>query len=444
MDPNDLLKGAPVATFLLEKGTEIGKNWQERKTAKSQQILNENINRQINQHAPQLVESLQKSIDSTIIRNQTQTLAVMQMSTIAGDTGARVECTMETMAETANLMAENTNLMAGDTAHMAKSIEFLADRVDDMAMNSAGVTKEINGVRIIGNSMLDRMDYHMKFQQMAIMALILEVKKIGENLKGINNELRNSNSLTVQGSHGEHGWAQYVYNFIEQRIEETAEASGKESARKLHEQHRFFVYHPDTDWYPSFRKLITRSPLPPYFVAKSDNLDQLCISMMLVREALIEDYGDAGKGIVFHLLIPAWYPFEILEPLHFPDELQPLQVEGLKHKGKPFVRFNLPAAPRELLNGIENVRDPRGLDTLSEIGMGATWLIGGSALNAGCLALGTTAAAATGLGALVLIPVWFGGFFASAETIAKPITMAVGEALQEDPPRILGTEFRRS
>jgi hypothetical protein len=65
--------------------------------------------------------------------------------------------------------------------------------------------------------------------------------------------------------------------------------------------HGFFVYHPDTNWYPAFRKLIRQNPLPQSFCAKSDNLDALVVYMQSLGEILVEERED-GKDIVFHLI----------------------------------------------------------------------------------------------------------------------------------------------
>src|SRR2546423_347384 len=146
--------------------------------------------------------------------------------------------------------------------------------------------------------------------------------------------------------------------------------------------------------------------------------------MQSTRTAMIDESED-GKDVTFHLLIPAWSPIAILEPLHFPDDLQPFYIEGLKHQGKPYVVFNLPAAPQNLLKGIGNVLDPSGSNSTAAIGAATTWILGGTALNGGFLALGIGLGTLSGLGVLVTIPVWFGGAFGSATTIGLEVTETV-------------------
>ncbi|KAF3406322.1 hypothetical protein DPV78_001733 [Talaromyces pinophilus] len=184
--------------------------------------------------------------------------------------------------------------------------------------------------------------------------------------------------------------------------------------------------------------MIWNNPLPGAFCAKSDDLDQLSLVMQTAWRTLVEA-SDEGKDITFHLLIPAWGPISITEPLHFPDDFQPFCAEGLKYQGKPYVIFNLPVEHAGLLHGIRNLRDPEGWNKLSDVGASTTWLVGGTMLNGGCLALEIFAGAATGLEALTTIPIWWGGRFGTATTIALPATQAVRDALHEDPPRILGS-----
>ncbi|KAF2812187.1 uncharacterized protein BDZ99DRAFT_558025 [Mytilinidion resinicola] len=189
--------------------------------------------------------------------------------------------------------------MAENMSRTAKNTSAVADSAKRIAKNSDAVTKRINGVQIISNSLVDRVDYHMKFTQAAIVGLAIEVhqglealKKIGAKLDGIYEEMMNSNGIKVQGSGGPDGFARHVYDFVEEATEQPSD------------KHRFFVYHPDTDWYPAFRRLFRRNPLPTTFCAKSDDLDKLCVLILEARKNLIKE-SDDGKHVVFHLLVPA-------------------------------------------------------------------------------------------------------------------------------------------
>jgi hypothetical protein len=246
----------------------------------------------------------------------------------------------------------------------------------------------------------------------------------------IEDNLTDHNSILVSGSGGPEGAAKSVYEFIEMRIGETEG-----------ENHRFFVYHPDTVWCPHFYKMIKDKPLPPTFCAKSDDLDKICRYMQSCRKEL-NDEKKCGKDVVFHLLIPGYRKLSIKEPLHFPDDLQPFRVEGMKFKGE-LVKINLPAAPKNLLYGVENYLDPKWQNTTADIAAVATTMVGtGWGVNGLCLALGMGLGTITGLGALVTIPVWFSTASYSMPIAAEAIHGVVHDSIREAPPRILGSNTR--
>ncbi|RSL68914.1 hypothetical protein CEP54_002528 [Fusarium duplospermum] len=224
---------------------------------------------------------------------------------------------------------------------------------------------------------------------------------LGDHVQALNvicDHLRDTNTITVSGSGGPDGFARAVYDLIQKKVDDVDEPE--------RHMHRFFVYHPDTNWYGAFHRLIRETPLPPEFCAKSDNLDTLCLFMQDVRRRLMEE-SNTGKDVIFHFLIPSWYSITIKEPLHFPDNLHPLRIAGEKHKGKELVEMNLPTAPKGMLIGIANVlasklcssgaaRSISGAITLPVVGWG---------VNGACLALGAGVGAVTGLGILVMVPV---------------------------------------
>ncbi|KAK1948917.1 hypothetical protein LY78DRAFT_732495 [Colletotrichum sublineola] len=156
-----------------------------------------------------------------------------------------------------------------------------------------------------------------------------------------------------------------------------------------------------------FEQLLKEKLLPAAYCAYLDELNCLYALMKEDRRML----SNGSSPVVFHLLIPAWYKIDVKEPLHFPDELQPLRIAGMRHSGKPLVSFNLPASQENLLDGVANVLDPEGHNMRAEIADAATFLVGGGwGTNGVCLATGVFLGGITGLGALVVIPVWFGGF----------------------------------
>ena len=266
-------------------------------------------------------------------------------------------------------------------------------------------------------------------------------ERVIEKLKCIERELGESNSLTVSGATGPDGFAQPVYDFIVRCINK---AHGGDR-RKL-DKHRFFVFHPGTTWYGAFERLISRNPLPTHFCAKSDNLDKICQLMQEYRERLMSE-SEHGKDVIFHLLIPTWYQISYPEPLHFPECLYPLHVEGETYKDKCLVTFNLPAAPDRLLVDVSNVTDPYNwcqiAQTISGISKAITM---GWGVNGICAAAGFGAGVVTGLGPVIMIPLWFGGFL----TLNQKLSPEVGSFMEENvyrnlceqDPRVLGSTAR--
>lgn len=70
---------------------------------------------------------------------------------------------------------------------------------------------------------------------------------------------------------------------------------------------------------------------------------------------MLELRSTAPSDAVFHLLMPAWDKLRITQSLHFPDELQPLRIEGMTFNGAPFVTMDVPDAQAGLLRGIRNL-----------------------------------------------------------------------------------------
>jgi hypothetical protein len=128
-------------------------------------------------------------------------------------------------------------------------------------------------------------------------------------------------------------------------------------------KHLFFVYHPDNDWHSYFNHLVEQHPLSSRFCGMSENLDSLCLWMRFLRILFSMERRDAmskkEEVVVFHLLIPAYRPFVIKEPLNFSDELQPLNIHGLINNTNPYVQINLPRVDPEILQGVGIWKKPQ-------------------------------------------------------------------------------------
>ncbi|KAI9035886.1 uncharacterized protein KD926_002640 [Aspergillus affinis] len=107
---------------------------------------------------------------------------------------------------------------------------------------------------------------------------------------------------------------------------------------RLDSEHIYFLYHPDTDWHAEFFDLVKNNSLPVNFLGLSENLDSLCAWMLFLRRHL---NGKAAKAR-FYLVIPAYRPMLVKDPLEFPEELFPLTVRCDIHDSNPYVWLNLP------------------------------------------------------------------------------------------------------
>ncbi|OAP60952.1 hypothetical protein AYL99_05954 [Fonsecaea erecta] len=321
-------------------------------------------------------------------------------------------------------ISHSAEALAASAQVAAESMERIADSVDRVVRN-------VHGIHVIGNLLVDHINYYGCWMQKVAAIQIDQGYQVIQALANIGEHLGDANSITVSGSGGPDGFAKHVYDFIKEKIGVIQEAE--------RDNHRFFVYHPDTNWYPAFYRLITETPLPPTFCAKSDNLDKCCLYMQEVRAQLKRE-SEREQDIIFHLLIPSWYSISFKQPLHFPDCLQPFKVEGQKHKLKEYVEFNLPAAPAGLLDGVANVLDPKGSNMIAAgVSTATTLPVVGWGINGACLAAALGLGALTGLGPVAAVPIWFGTAMPAMSAAAPAIQETLYKALCEEEPRVLGS-----
>ncbi|KAL4740435.1 hypothetical protein BDV11DRAFT_185495 [Aspergillus similis] len=252
----------------------------------------------------------------------------------------------------------------------------------------------------------------------------------------IADHLGDRNCIAVMGAGGPDGFAQPVYDLIKMKINKVNAADRK--------NHRFFIYHDSNNWHPAFERLTSENPLPSEFINNPcDDLDHACLFMREVRQKLRAKDEVRGKGIKFHLLIPSWSKLQIKEPLHFPEDLYPLQIEGLKHSGRGQVELNLPAAPAGLLHGISNVLDPNNWNTIAGgTSVAVTLPAVGWGVNGLCLALSLGVGTFTGVGPLLAMPLWMGTAPFAMGKSAPVIGETIYDALCEEDPRVLGSKER--
>jgi len=395
-----------------------------------------------NQHLPGIAESLQDTLESQRLLNMFTLHArereVQAFQALCASAAHRDQ--IEAWARVVD--AETFRLVAADFSAMASRVgagaDAVADNLDRIGRASETLTRDVHDVRIMGNSLLDRLDLYGSFLAVVAAQTLAEIRNAVRALQDISAHLGDHNAILVSGSAGPEGFARHVYDLITMRVDETHTQS--QNAEQEEAEHMFFVYHPDTNWWPAFARLVREQPLPAQFCAKSADLDRLCQLMQHARGILAQRTlaSSSQRETVFHLLVPAWTNITISEPLHFPDDLHPFRVEGTKHKGQPLVQFNLPRAPAGMLNDVANKISGQNGVARGVSAVVATAAAGWGA-NGACLATGIGLGALTGLGLLVMVPVWVGSAMVAMPATAEVVDSAVYNALREDPPRILGS-----
>ncbi|KAF4279521.1 hypothetical protein KXW14_006381 [Aspergillus fumigatus] len=253
-------------------------------------------------------------------------------------------------------------------------------------------------------SLFDRINYFECFNTALRMIQTAQAQRMIKALDVIAEKLEDGNCITVMGASGPDGFARPVYDLIRMKINKINAAD--------RENHRFFIYHNSNTWHQAFERLTGENPLPPEFINNPcDDLDHACLFMREVRQTLLAKDEKRGKGMIFHLLIPSWSKLQIKEPLHFPEDLYPLQIEGLKHNGKGTgVAFTAPAVGWEV--------------------------------NGACLALGLGVGTLTGAGLLLALLLWMGTAPFAMGKSAPVIQETIYDALREEDPRVLGSNER--
>ncbi|KAK1454393.1 hypothetical protein CCUS01_10511 [Colletotrichum cuscutae] len=244
-------------------------------------------------------------------------------------------------------------------------------RMGKTVVNAAGEIKEaINGLSVIKSTpevqmmcdsccSISRATKYFerlaeKFGPVAGLYLIYQgvqaLEMIGTNLKDIASTLGAQTALKAHKD-----FSRYVYQMLQERIGQTA--------HDLDRDHWFFVYHPDNDWYPDFYERIQRKPISPRFIAHTHQLDAVFILMLAARMLLRrransgQDQGNRTRNIAFHLLIPAYRPMFLAEPVKIPEDIGDFVIEGRIHHGDKLVHINLPEEDIGYVNCIE-LRSP--------------------------------------------------------------------------------------
>jgi hypothetical protein len=258
------------------------------------------------------------------------------------------------------------------TIHAGHGLLKVGQAANTFIHTSKQIQEFLPTMQVMTESFCDKITFITGFTGLAITAgiagnLVLTyqgvqaLQKIAAHLNDISDSLAAQTALTAPET-----FARHVYQSIYQGI--------NNNAHDVHHEHWFFVYHPDTDWYPAFHWKITKERLKKNFCGYSNQLDSVVIFMLAARTELAKErkrakkLGKPMRNVVFHLLIPAYRPLVITEPLAFPKELSPFVVEGEIHNSNELVWLNLPEEQEDLLFNVGNWKPPP-LSLLESIGI---------------------------------------------------------------------------
>jgi hypothetical protein len=235
---------------------------------------------------------------------------------------------------------------------------------------------ESKEIRVVPDAFNSSAAYTAMFQSAALVAISLVVlklndaiEKVGSALESIRSELAIANVAKVQGWEND-GFGSHVYRFVRDEM-----ANAARHDPRGHRHHYFYAWNPDTDWYPRFEERQRERSLGPNFGGYSTDLEAICLRMISDRATLIKTKS-YGRDAVFHLLIPAYGPIVISQPIAFHSALLPLVVTGQRHRGVDFVWFDLPSRPTDLTLrcvGVLDERESRIVIT-GLIGMISSWI----------------------------------------------------------------------
>jgi hypothetical protein len=204
-----------------------------------------------------------------------------------------------------------------------------------------------------------------------IQALNLIAAKLGD----ISDSLQAQAALTAQRD-----FPQYVFDMVRERL--------SQSSVDTERDHWFFLYHPDTDWYPKFFHLVEEKPLSPRFCGYTNQLDTVFMFMLAARERITKREMVKSRKrqhcrpVQLHLIIPAYQTILIL-----PDEQQHYTFDvgmwsppetGLWEKALEWMgmsgKLKISDTPRVLGVGerIEMIEDEKREMTIQEITNGGS------------------------------------------------------------------------
>lgn len=201
--------------------------------------------------------------------------------------------------------------------------------------------------------------------------------EMSENVKAL------GDSVDILAVHQDQSaFARHVYDYVSMRARQ---------ATFTHDNSYLFVFHPGTDWYPTFYRLNEERPI--------GGLCGLVSDVAVLANVLYMFRNTMGPACTIRVLCPSAHLYTLPQQIQIPPQLHPFYVEGELHRsGKPYVYVNMPnLSAARLLNvgqlpaGAHQVRPGRvngqGLQWLAEstVRFGATTATAFCMIGAGCV-----------------------------------------------------------
>ncbi|KAF4468708.1 hypothetical protein FALBO_4398 [Fusarium albosuccineum] len=226
-------------------------------------------------------------------------------------------------------VVKNTNDFLTHASETARSAQTILPQIHIIGRSLADSAKLFSKFSIVATSLGTGANVYQTYQ--GVQALKLIAAKLGD----ISHSLEAQVALTAQRD-----FPQYVYDMIRERLSQTSADPDRD--------HWFFLYHPDTDWYPKFFHLVEEKPLNPRFCGYTNQLDTVFLFMLAARERITKRELQKGRKkqhsrpIQLHLIIPAYQSILIPESMQIPEDIGDFVIEGRINSNRPFVWLNLP------------------------------------------------------------------------------------------------------
>jgi hypothetical protein len=287
-------------------------------------------------------------------------------------------------------------------------------------------------VRVPSNAFNSASTFNDLFLAAAVAGILVEaregvaaLKNIGVQLEGIKDEISRQ-TLAKFAGYEQTGFASFVYEFIKTEINAHGAPSSSDGKK-----HFFYVFHPDTIWYPRFETLLGETPLSKSFRGYSSDIEAIFLLMWTNRKTLVETTDD-GADAVFHLLVPSDRFSAIAEPFVIDPDIGPLVIKGHRYNAANLVWFNILSRPPSVtLQDVGNIpNSPKPVPPLIKTYLGC-WSI--AMLSPVCLIFPPLAP----LTGPLFLTAWSGAMGSFAGLSGQ----LAYEELTKVPPRRLGKPF---